>query len=124
MPGDTKLTWEYIAGFTDGDGSVWFRLRGDGRCDCAVEWTQREQHAFVLLEIQDFLSEHGIHSTVRESYGLKVQWYLRVNRQMEVLYVLENLLPHLIVKAPKAVETIRVLNALKPHGNRMLRKVG
>lgn len=102
------MNWSYLAAFTDADGCIHMSPKLPHGYNCKVEWYQCERDSFVLIEIQLFLTKHGIHSGLREYKPGHFCVY--VQRQDDVIHLLMNLRDKLIVKENKA-ET--VLNRLK-----------
>lgn len=103
-----KITWEYLAGFTDGEGSFQFR-----KCPstvgptCRMPWPQKNTD--VLEQIVEFLESHGLHPKLYH-YSRALSCVV-LNRQAEVWFVLESLVDHLIVKHAQANEVIIALEA-------------
>lgn len=100
------ITWAYIAGFFDGEGSV-FQARP--RISALVSIVQAEQH--VLQEIQQFLVQHCIPSVVRAksmcSTYRKPQWVLSISKNADTIKFLSHILPYLQVKRVLAQDVIR-----------------
>ena len=93
------MTWEWLAGFTDGDGCITVSIGTALR----IRWTQKESEAWVLDEIVHFLEAEGVfkkssYYSVTTQGHVYQQAELSVGAQNEVRQVLEGLLPHLILK--------------------------
>jgi len=93
------MTWEYIAGFFDGEGTVGMRSRNRTR----IEMCQSKKQGDVLYQIQEFLRINGIQSTIVQAEGanspiLRLQMYHSNN----IYKFLVKVCPHLIVKKDKA----------------------
>lgn len=105
------VTWAYVAGFTDGEGSIRMQTKQkDNSTWSAFEviLTQKKQNAWVLYEIKDFLDSEGIHSSIYGDgrYGTKrnpnEQYYLFIRRVKDVYNFIIAVQPYLIVKAADA----------------------
>lgn len=106
------MTWEYIAGFFDGEGCIQGYL-STPRVSIA------QKRPLVLQEIQKFLWEQDIRSQIfRYSSEKKDLSQLRINAGEEVASFVENVLPFLIVKKE---ECIVALNKIRL-GSRKRRK--
>lgn len=115
-----KVSWAYLAGFTDGDGCISYGTRirennGTHHWFC-VRWGQTAPNRMVLDAIKDFLIAEGVSVqnvsiTVRNTrLGADVA-ELAVQRVADVRVVLSRMLPHLVLKQDKARETLRVVDA-------------
>jgi len=103
-----EISWQYIAGFLDGEGCIGFYP--DGRtARVLVEICQAEPQEQVLFEIQAFCAEHGIMLThrVSQSYGNRTPLHkiYTVNRAVASEF-LKQIEPYLRVKRLKAKEMI------------------
>ena len=106
------MNWAYIAGFFDGEGSV-FPLMHNRRSP-VVEISQSQTRGFLLLtEIQQFLGIHNILSTVkplrarRSSLGKRPMYKLRIGHSNDALQFLQTAMPYLRVKRAEAQDVIR-----------------
>src|SRR5215471_15933376 len=97
------MTWEYVAGFFDGEGSVHYGRTPTERRIVRVTFTQGVKQNHVLYEIQEFLESYDIKSGMN---GLGTK--LRVSLP-DIPVCLEYMLPHLIVKREKATECLAFL---------------
>ena len=104
------MTWQYIAGFFDGEGNV-NTSASRGR-SWAVRIVQTETN--VLNRIAKFLEEHNIESHLYHSYKAsqykkanKDLWCLQLTGESNVNQFLAGVLPFLIVKKPLAQDIIR-----------------
>ncbi len=99
-----KMSWEYLAGFFDGEGNIRF---GRG---LQLSMAQGGPRGRALLEeIATFLASHGVSATVglmksRGDPHINVLW---VTGREKVILVLCRLLPYLRIKEPTAQDTIR-----------------
>ena len=112
---DKPLTWGYVAGFTDGEGCIFFRNYENRRgITVGISWSQAEDAAWVLCEIADFLRERDIvvSERVYDHPQLKCGEARRitVQRQEDVRHVLMHLLPYLIVKLDDAIRCLEKLD--------------
>ena len=99
------ITWEYIAGFFDGEGCV----MGHNKTPRISIAQKRPQ---VLVEIQDFLYEHDIRSQIF-TYSTKDISQLRINARLEVISFIDGVLPHLIVKKEECEQALGKLSSCK-----------
>lgn len=101
-----KITWEYLGGFTDGEGCIQMKTRkSTGYVDWAVHWVQAgDRGEKVLKQIQKFLKKNGIESSLlhvdMKKYNPRAQDQCRlcINRISEIHKLLSFLEPYLIVK--------------------------
>jgi len=125
------ITWEYVAGFLDGDGSISVDVRsGDGESQgyktrqrkiARIRFTQRADSWLVLYKIHDFLKSHGVVSSVYHKkqptnhaiVATKPAMDLEINALESVEKVLYHILPHLVVKQEVAFRAYRLLQECK-----------
>lgn len=119
----SRVTWEWLAGFTDGDGCITIPSNAVRRpSQIKVTWYQADAAWMVLGEICNFLEEHGIEYHLYPHPTDDV-WQLRVQGCEPTEYVLKNLEPHLVLKQGKAQRALEIL-ATSPRGRwRMEKKV-
>ena len=102
------MTWEYIAGFFDGEGCIGI-YPDKSTTRVLVEMSQAEPQERVLYEIQEFLAEHGIMFSARrvERRGTHAPCHkiYTVNRRVASEF-LKHIEPFLRVKRLKAKELI------------------
>ena len=103
------MNWDYLAGFFDGEGTVHF-VTLNGRRYARVGITQNDRP--ILEEIKTFLNSEGYHRvtlvTSRHSpLATPEHTELKVNAQVDILRLLQQLLPLAHVKRDKISETIR-----------------
>lgn len=97
------ITWEYLAGFWDGEGTLKCYRNGP-RASVAQNTSE------VIYAIRDFLE---IPNTITKyQTGVKKRWIwcLQIQRRDHLLYLVQGMLPHLIVKRDAALELLEVLN--------------
>jgi hypothetical protein len=112
------MDWSYLAGFTDGDGSIHFQNCRRGcrvyRRAC-ISWSQKASESGVLKAIASFLRSHGIPVT---SGHWNTAWRghkypqrsIVIRAQQDVRYIAMQLLPHLITKRKAAVAALAFVN--------------
>ncbi len=104
-----SLTWEYLAGYFDGRGSLWDHQRGRGR-----GWTHRlriPSYDFdMLVELQQLMGQGSIAGENKPS-GQKY-YRLDVDSEIGVRKILQSLLPYLHVKRGLVEEWLRVHGGL------------
>jgi hypothetical protein len=106
------MTWQYIAGFFDGEGTVMCGFRSNRNCRIFSLWfsqTDRE----VLDAICAFLNAEGITANVvsHRSNGFKPKKVHRLNVcSIEGVYkALDGMYPFLVVKRAKAEEAMELI---------------
>jgi len=100
------MTWEYIAGFVDGEGSIVVNDSTDYRIVIP------QTHLGVLEEIKLFANMGYIYECKKRQAHWKDAWGLAVARQKDVLYFLEKIEPYLIVKKHLAQKYIPLLRRI------------
>lgn len=97
------MTWEYIAGYFDGEGTVWCSPRGKSTNKCSLRWLNN--HLSSLEVMQRFM---GVGRVVARKPNLnpniQQQYYLEISKRSEMLYVLPHLKTSCIIKLPKLLE--------------------
>ena len=83
MNGEKPLTWEYIAGFFDGEGTICFAnykyRKGESRY-ITIAISQAESQAKIIYEIKDFLQREKIRCRLsRDKTGKQKQYQIRLN---------------------------------------------
>jgi hypothetical protein len=115
------MSWEYIAGFLDGEGCIEISKAGDGHGyrfeRVRVRISQSVSQAAVLDEIAEFLIDNGYRPTVRTQNPQKKNWQgvvrLTLNRAEDNRRFLTKILPHLRVKQENAKEALAFLSQYK-----------
>lgn len=109
------MTWEYIAGFFDGEGSITYNGKG---FRITISQTNKE----VLEKIKNFTGKGKIFETYKRQKHWKDAWVYYIAKQEEVYYFLINVQKNLIVKAGLAGKTIpnlkKILDNQKIKSNR------
>lgn len=99
------MTWEYIAGFFDGEGSIVAKRSG-----YAVMIPQTNEQ--VLDQIATFIGVGKVYSLGKRKAHWKDAWVYCVTDYLGTAKVLKGMYPHLVLKkklASKALGQIRVL---------------
>lgn len=92
------MTWQYVAGFFDGEGCVQYKPTHS----CFnLQITQSMKQDAVLFQIQEFLTSHAIRSQMQTRLDVRVR-HLRITNAEGILLFLRQALPYLIVKKQKA----------------------
>ena len=101
-----KMSWEYVAGFFDGEGCITFNKNNIIR----IIFTQKE--ALVLDIIDKFLYQNDIRS---KSNYIKLSGCINlcINRHLDQLVFLTKIIDHLIVKKSKAIEALKIIKNRK-----------
>lgn len=109
------MTWSYIAGFFDGEGSLVRHYRGHG-FRALIPQTNLQ----VLEEIQKFTEFGYIFEVTKRKEHWKQGWLYGVSRQSDVLILLKNIQEYTIVKRklidealPRIERRLKELGALK-----------
>lgn len=115
-----EMTWEYIAGFMDGEGSLEYRIvhfkNGNSGLLARVQIYQNTRE--VLDEIVDFVAQHGVVAKVRThvrpdrvSKGHKGSYTLVISGARNFFLFMTEIEPFLRVKRLRAVEAIAAVQA-------------
>ena len=83
-----RVDWQYIAGFFDGEGCVSLVY------GAAIAQKDRRP----LKQIQEFLAEHGIFTTIGNPIRRDQVWYLKIMRKEALKQLLLGIRPWVIVK--------------------------
>ncbi|MFA5022516.1 MAG: LAGLIDADG family homing endonuclease [Patescibacteria group bacterium] len=86
------MTWKYIAGFFDGEGSLTFNGKG-------FRITISQTNKVVLEKIQKFTGKGKIFETYKRQKHWKDAWVYYIAKQEDVYYFLINTQKFLVVKA-------------------------
>jgi len=100
---EVNMTWEYIAGFVDGEGSI---VKKGLVYNLSVSQGSRE----VLEEIRKFTGVGHVYSFGKRKANWKDESVYSAGGGRGTYYVLSNIVAHLIVKRAWALQ---VLSALK-----------
>ncbi|MEK7122846.1 MAG: LAGLIDADG family homing endonuclease [Patescibacteria group bacterium] len=96
------MTWEYIAGFFDGEGSITYNGKG---YRISIAQTNKEVFDTIMASISCGM----IFEVKKRQEHWKQSWVYYIAKQEDVLQFLEKCYPHLIVKKPLARKTIKEL---------------
>lgn len=85
---ETIITWAYIAGLLEADGSINIFLRKDGTFDAIVSISQKN-NTNILNMIKDYWLKHGINSTIDpgvdgRASNLRVQGNIQVAKLLNL----------------------------------------
>ena len=103
------MTWDYLAGFTDGEG--WIGIVGRGP---RATWGQNHRETLDL--IQSFLGDRGISSHINTIAAKPPRrpnpiHMLAITRRVDLLRLLRRLSPKLIQKKTQAAATVAWIKA-------------
>ena len=96
------MTWDYIAGFIDGEGSIISRKKGYA---LLISQTDFE----VLDEIRKFMGRGYVWPIKKRKPYWKDAWLYSISKYEDTYYVLINVVDKLIVKKQEAEHAIEVL---------------
>jgi hypothetical protein len=116
------MSWEYLAGFFDGEGTVYLPSTGTAigpRLSIAQSGTEG---LAVLTEIGQFFAEQGIKSAIarrkhhkpRLVEGSRPVWMLSMAKRADVEIVMSRLLPFLRIKKVATQDILRFLKLTPP----------
>lgn len=94
------ISWEYLAGFVDGEGCIKIYTKPSGYK--VVRCTIGQKHREVLDQIQTFLMTNNAITLSRGCY------YLQLNSRIDVEHFLLGILPYLIVKKQDALAVLEL----------------
>lgn len=111
------MTWEYLAGFTDGDGCITRECAKGTYSYARIRWAQKQDVSDVLYEIAKFLRRNGIKVTTRNFSVARAghkypQTELGITNADDTRKALEFLLPYLVVKRQRAIEALSILRVV------------
>jgi hypothetical protein len=119
---EIKMNWDYIAGFVDGEGCIkqYKFKRGANRNGYQnrgiLTVCQKLDNSVVINEIQEFLLQNGIPSTITIALCTNtLMKTLRVQHRKYLFLLLDSLLPLLIVKKKDATKVYDWLKGVKWH---------
>jgi intein-encoded DNA endonuclease-like protein len=110
LPEIDKIDLSYIAGFVDGEGSIYLNAKNKsflGQWRIGICNTDKPVIDWMLMKlacgvVREYLPRKGQH---------KIAYVLDINRQGDVCAILKVLLPYLRVKKSKAFEAIQDIEA-------------
>ncbi len=109
------MTWEYIAGFFDGEGTICpGGVSSAGSYGAHINMSQSRPQQQILYIIQEFLDSKGINSSIMilpivYRKNNNIAYRLTVTNAKNIYMFLMEVLPHLIVKKEQAVDLIPAL---------------
>lgn len=106
------MSWQYIAGFFDGEGCI-YRATRNGKQLGHFRLTMTQTSSEVLTRIAQFLEDKYIKtrtSMVKRNGNRSECYTLIIDNIGNILPFLNNTVPYLIVKRSKAMEAISILN--------------
>ena len=115
----SKISWQYIAGFVDGEGCIYFvrfvRDKNSPYRGGAFSIQQIITNRKVIDEIHEFLNQQRIFSHIyickqsKNAMGKIPIISLEIARQRDLLNFLKEIVPFLIVKKEKAQQVISLI---------------
>lgn len=96
------MTWEYLAGFIDGEGTIAKKYRG-----YVLHITQANFE--VLEKIRCFTKKGAIYSITKRKNHWKDAWIYSSGSNENTYYILNHTAAHLIVKKQNALEALTEL---------------
>ena len=120
------MTWEYIAGFFDGEGTIRNNKYGN-KTSIGIGITQSVFHGEVINEIKDFLDKEKIRVQVyirNEPYKdkYKAQYRLEITSRASVKDFLLPIIENLRVKRDQAEKLLLFINSCPIKGRLTLRE--
>ena len=110
------MTWAYIAGFFDGEGSV--TRNGHG-----YRITIPQTHERVLIEMKKFVGYGSIMKTTTRKSHWKQSWTFFISRQSEVKHFLNHVQPYLIVKKELVDQVLPIVVQLTQQNAQRLKHI-
>jgi len=111
----TKMTWQYLAGFFDGEGHVGIHAnrarRGNGMPVVSIGQSG-ERGRVLIVEIAEFLRAHDVKCYFghKRAYdNVQAQHILRVANRAHVVTFLRGVFPYLRIKKVEAQDVLRFL---------------
>ena len=111
-------SWEYVAGFWDGEGCIWFPVGCGRTASASISQTKPE----VLYAIKEFMDKEGVFGKLRvqtgkskRSFKDNLHYTLLFQGSQRVSKLLQHLLPHLnTVKKSAAQDILRFFKIYPP----------
>lgn len=122
------VSWQYIAGFFDGEGCLTTSTGKYSTHNFSMCLAQAgDVGKRVLIEIQDFLSAHGVKSHIssfqpKSDRPRKIMHQLRANGAKNSIPWIKGVLPYLIVKKTIAQDYLRFSLIFPPRYGRVQRR--
>lgn len=117
----SRVTWEWLAGFTDGDGCIHIpEIAVKRPSQIKVTWYQRSSEGWLMEEIELFLAAYLVNTRRYIHHGSKISGemiHLTVGNRIDTQLVLEELQPFLVLKQNKANRALELLKFQPPAGN-------
>jgi len=107
---EKPMSWEYIAGFFDADGSIQFHSKSS---HVYIVISQKESEAAVLDEIKEFWQAQGMYVMESNSINKETNCYwtrISVGERKHVRKILNKLQPYLRNKACTAKKALKILD--------------
>lgn len=109
------MTWQYIAGFFDGEGSISYNGKG-------YRLTISQSHYTVLKQIHTFTGVGHIFKVTKRQAHWKDSWVYSISKQSDIVLFLKQIKPYLVVKKGLVVDILpKLLKQTKIHENRLLK---
>jgi len=110
-----NINWDYIAGFTDGEGYIGIVGRGP-----RITWGQKDKRQ--LQVIHGFLEQQGLHPILSQRKPVLGQsqgvYVINLGRRDDVIAVIKELYPRLMLKAKNCEKVIKWIEDNPPRTNR------
>lgn len=110
------VTWDYVCGYFDGEGTAGFNKRGPNTPKRSARLTWYNTHRESLDAIHQFLG-CGILDTKRKIPNRLQQYALRVNRVDDLRRVIPEMIPRCIIKRPALEDVLASLEGVKANPN-------
>jgi len=110
------MSWGYVAGFFDGEGSVSYE---PDLYTFSFANTDRD----ILEEIRQFLGCGTLSTHVHQSVRRKTMYQLRIRRHEDQVRFIEGVMPYMIIKTDKASSALEWIKAKKWRTQNRVRKV-
>ena len=123
MTDERKLSWEYVAGFLDGEGSITLSSQSRAKGYPYYEPLMRISNTsfYVLSLIRDFIGGGKICITKKLGYQNKNHrqvWVYQLTGRRNLFPVLMALRPYLVLKLAQADEVIAFMGKMRPKNNK------
>jgi len=102
------MKWAHVAGFFDGEGNL-HRIRKRSTVHLRFDNTSR----VMLVRIQQFLGCGTVSNRGRQKPHHKDRYRLTISDHVKVAWILEKMMPYLIVKRKAAKKMLRYINGRK-----------